>query len=61
MIASMARTPMAIPAMAMPLIADRLPLDSFLFEFLFELGSVPGGGGGAGPDDQEFPTVLHKI
>lgn len=59
--ASTARTPIAIPAMAMPLTPPWPPPDSFFSEFLFGLDADPGGGGGAGPDDQEFPTVLHKI
>jgi len=48
-----ASTPKAMPAIATPLITD---LSFFFSECL--IGGVPGGGGGAGPLDQEFPPVL---
>lgn len=47
-------TPKAMPAIVTPLTID------FPFSFFWEclIGGVPGGGGGAGPFDQEFPPVL---
>lgn len=55
------RTPKTIPAMAAPL----KPPD-FLVSLSFDGGRSrrwcfsPGGGGGAVPEDQEFPPVLQK-
>lgn len=53
MIIITASTPKAMPAIATPLTTD--------FSLVFAeclRGGVPGGGGGAGPVDQEFPPVL---
>lgn len=43
----------AMPAIATPVTTDL----SFDFSECL-IGGVPGGGGGAGPLDQEFPPVL---
>lgn len=55
MIIITASTPKAMPAIATPLTTD--------FSLVFAeclRGGVPGGGGGAGPVDQEFPPVLRN-
>lgn len=49
-----ASTPIAMPAMATPLTTD---FSFFCFSECL-IGGVPGGGGGAGSVDQEFPPVL---
>ena len=54
-IINITRTPKAIPAMVNPLTMDFVPSS---FTFLLPEACTPGGGGGAVPDDQEFPPVL---
>lgn len=44
--------------MVNPLTIDVIPS---LFTFLLPEECTPGGGGGAFPDDQEFPPVLYRI
>lgn len=60
MIAITAKTPIAIPAITIPLMAMELFELLSLFLSLLVGDPVPGGGGGAGPNDHEFPTVLDK-
>ena len=56
---------MTMPATAPPLIPDFPSEDDEPLSFLaglfrrFEGGAVNGGGGGAGPEVQELPSVLH--
>lgn len=45
-------------ATAMPAIATPVTTDFSAFFSGRSIGGVPGGGGGAGPVDQEFPPVL---
>lgn len=57
--ASATSTPNIIPTMANPFTFDFPPpyCPSLLRCLMW---GAPGGGGGAGPDDQEFPPVLHS-
>jgi hypothetical protein len=55
MIMITASTPKVTPAITTPVTTD---FPSFFSECL--IWGVPGGGGGAGPVDQEFPPVLCK-
>lgn len=62
-------TEMIIPAMAPPLIPDFPPspeppfdgLPELRFRLVLVAGGVPGGGGGAGPELQEFPSFLKIV
>ena len=55
-ITSNTSTPRAIPAMVIPLTTDFMPS---AFALLSPAEREPGGKGGAGPDDHEFPPVLY--
>lgn len=56
--ASATNTPNIIPTMANPFALD-FPIPSCPSLLWCLMCGAPGGGGGAGPDDQEFPPVLH--